>query len=90
MPIRALALHAQRIGKVFAAPATWACLIRERGWRRPRQRVYPAKPKEGIRAYVLTNDRARLGATAVHRPTLGQQPSPRQMTGRDFCGNVLG
>jgi len=50
MPIRALALHAQRIGRVFAAPATWARLIRERGWRRPRQRVYPAKPKEGIRA----------------------------------------
>jgi putative transposase len=50
MPIRALALYAQRIGKVFAAPATWARLIRERGWRRPRQRVYPAAPKEGIRA----------------------------------------
>jgi putative transposase len=50
MPIRALALHAQRIGRVFAAPATWARLIRERGWRRPRQRVYPAKPKDGIRA----------------------------------------
>ena len=27
-----------------------ARLIRERGWRRPRQRVYPARPKEGIRA----------------------------------------
>ena len=35
---------------MFAAPATWARLIRERGWRRPRQRVYPASPKEGIRA----------------------------------------
>jgi len=35
---------------VFAAPATWARLIRERGGRRPRQRVYPARPKEGIRA----------------------------------------
>ena len=50
MPIRVLALYAQRIGRVFAAPATWARLIRERGWRRPRQRVYPARPKEGIRA----------------------------------------
>jgi hypothetical protein len=39
MPIRALALYAQRIGKVFAAPATWARLIGHRGWRRPRQRV---------------------------------------------------
>jgi hypothetical protein len=36
LPIRALALYAQRIGRVFAAPATWARLIRERGWRRPR------------------------------------------------------
>ncbi|MFQ5592445.1 MAG: hypothetical protein ACE5HE_14905, partial [Phycisphaerae bacterium] len=36
MSIRALALHAQRIGKVFAHPATWAKLIRERRWLRPR------------------------------------------------------
>ena len=50
MPIRVLALYAQRIGRVFAAPATWGRLIRERGWRRPRQRVYPARPKDGIRA----------------------------------------
>jgi putative transposase len=50
MPIRVLALYAQRIGRVFAAPATWGRLIRERGCRRPRQRVYPARPKEGIRA----------------------------------------
>jgi len=50
MSIRALALHAQRIGKVFANPATWAKRIRERKWLRPRLRVYPAKPKIGIRA----------------------------------------
>ena len=50
LPIRVLALYAQRIGRVFAAPATWGRLIRERGWRRPRQRVYPARPKEGIRS----------------------------------------
>ena len=29
---------------------TWAKLVRQRGWRRPRRRVYPAKPKTGIRA----------------------------------------
>jgi len=50
MSIRALALHAQRIGKVFAHPATWAKLIRERNWLRPRLRVYPAKAKVGVRA----------------------------------------
>ena len=50
MTIRALALHAQRSGKVFSSPSTWARLARERGWLRPRRRLYPAKPKEGIRA----------------------------------------
>ncbi len=38
MPLRTLALHAQRIGQVFAHPATWGKLIRERGSRRPRLR----------------------------------------------------
>src|SRR4029077_7621536 len=49
MSIRGLALHAQRIGQVFAHPATWSKLIRERGWRRPRLRLYPSKPKVGLR-----------------------------------------
>jgi transposase InsO family protein len=49
MSIRGLALHAQRIGKVFAHPGTWGKLIRERGWGRPRLRLYPAKPKVGVR-----------------------------------------
>ncbi len=50
MSLRALALHAQRIGKVFASPSTWYRLVRKAGWRRPRNRIYPAKPKIGIRA----------------------------------------
>jgi putative transposase len=50
MSLRALALHAQRMGRVFAAVSTWARLVRERGWLRPRRRLYPAKPREGIRA----------------------------------------
>jgi transposase InsO family protein len=44
-----LALHAQRVGKVFAHPATWGKLIRQRGWGRPRLRLYPARPKLGLR-----------------------------------------
>jgi putative transposase len=28
---------------------TWGRVIRERGWRRPRLRLYPAKPKVGLR-----------------------------------------
>jgi transposase InsO family protein len=50
MSLRALALHAQRIGKVLASPSTWYRLVRTAGWRRPRYRVYPAKPKVGVRA----------------------------------------
>ena len=50
MPLRTLALYAQRVGKVFASGTTWAKLVRQRGWRRPRRRLYPEKPKTGIRA----------------------------------------
>ena len=50
LSLRGLALHAQRIGRVVASPSTWSRLAREGGWRRPRRRLYPAKPKVGIRA----------------------------------------
>ena len=50
MSVSCLAVYAQREGRVFAAPSTWSKLTREREWLRPRQRVYPAKPKIGIRA----------------------------------------
>src|ERR1039457_1090535 len=50
MSLRTLAVHAQRIGKVFASVTTWAKLVRARGWRRPRQRVHPPKPTVGVRA----------------------------------------
>jgi transposase InsO family protein len=50
VPTRTLALLAQRLGKVFASATTWYRLIRDHQWRRPRQRVHPAKPKIGIRA----------------------------------------
>jgi putative transposase len=50
VPTGTLALLAQRLGKVFASPSTWYRLIRDQQWRRPRQRIHPAKPKIGIRA----------------------------------------
>ena len=50
MSLRALALHAQRLGNIVASPSTWYRLVRTGGWMRPRTRVYPAKPKLGIRA----------------------------------------
>jgi hypothetical protein len=49
MALGTLALHAQRIGKVFASASTWAKLVRERGWLRPRLRIHPAKPTVGVR-----------------------------------------
>ena len=45
-----LARLAQRLDNVFASPTTWYRLIRDHKWRRPRQRVHPAKAKIGIRA----------------------------------------
>jgi transposase InsO family protein len=50
MPLGTLARYAQRIGKVFASATTWAKLVRERGWRRPRLRIHPPKPTVGVRA----------------------------------------
>ncbi len=50
VPTGTLAILAQRLGKAFASSATWYRLVRVHRWRRPRQRVHPAKPKIGIRA----------------------------------------
>ena len=50
MPLGTLARYAQRMGKVFASASTWAKLVRDHGWRRPRQRVHPTKPTIGVRA----------------------------------------
>jgi putative transposase len=50
VPTGTLAVLAQRLGKVFASPATWYRLLRHYKWRRPRRRVHPSKPKVGIRA----------------------------------------
>ena len=44
-----LAILAQRLRKVFASPLTWYTLIHRFGWRRPRLRLHPAKPKVGLR-----------------------------------------
>jgi len=50
VPTGTLALLAQRLGEVFASASTWYRLVRQRGWRRPRRRVHPPKPKVGVRA----------------------------------------
>jgi putative transposase len=48
VPTGRLAVLAQRLGKVWASPSTWYHLVRKYGWRRPRLRVHPAKPKIGL------------------------------------------
>ncbi len=49
VPTGTLAVLAQRLGAVWASPSTWYRLVRTCGWRRPRLRVHPAKPKVGLR-----------------------------------------
>jgi transposase InsO family protein len=41
---------ARRLGDVFASSTTWYRIVRRFGWKRPRNRIYPPKPKVGIRA----------------------------------------
>jgi len=38
------------LSRLFASASTWYKIIRERGWNRPRRRIHPAKPKEGLKA----------------------------------------
>ena len=49
VPTGTLAVLAQRLGRVWASPSTWYRLVRTYGWRRPRLRVHPTKPKIGPR-----------------------------------------
>src|SRR6202521_3782683 len=49
VPTGTLAVFAQRLGKVWASPSTLCRLVRQNGWRRPRLRAHPAKPKIGLR-----------------------------------------
>ncbi len=63
-----LALYAQHLGKLFASASTWYKIIREREWRRPRMRVHPAKPKEGLRA-TRPNEYWQIDATVIRLTT---------------------
>ena len=49
VPTGTLAMLAGRLGKVFASASTWYRLVRQHGWRRPRVRVHPQKPKIAVR-----------------------------------------
>ena len=50
LPTCALVRLGRKLGKVFASQTCWFKIIQKQGWKWPRYRVYPAKPKIGIRA----------------------------------------
>jgi transposase InsO family protein len=64
VPTGRLAILAQRLGKVWASPSTWYRLVRTYGWRRPRLRVHPAKPKVGRRT-TRANEMWHIDTTVI-------------------------
>ena len=64
VPTGTLAILAQRLGKVWASPSTWYRLVRQHGWRRPRLRVHPAKPKIGLRT-TRANEMWHIDTTVI-------------------------
>jgi transposase InsO family protein len=64
VPTGTLAVLAQRLGKVWASPSTWYHLVRKYGWRRPRLRVHPAKPKIGLRT-TRANEMWHIDTTVI-------------------------
>jgi hypothetical protein len=68
MAVQNLALYAQRLGKLFASASTWYKMIYQRGWKRPRKRIHPVKPKEGLRA-TRPNEYLLIDATVIRLTT---------------------
>jgi putative transposase len=64
VPTGTLAVLAQRLGKVWASPSTWYHLVRKYGWRRPRLRLHPAKPKIGLRT-TRANEMWHIDTTVI-------------------------
>jgi hypothetical protein len=64
VPTGTLAVLAQRLGKVWASPSTWYRLVRQHGWRRPRLRVHPGKPKIGLRT-TRANEMWHIDTTVI-------------------------
>jgi transposase InsO family protein len=64
VPTGTLAVLAQRLGRVWASASTWYRLSRRFGWRRPRLRVHPAKPKIGLRT-TRPNEMWHIDTTVI-------------------------
>lgn len=78
MSIRGLALHAQRIGKVVAHPATWGKLIRERAgdgpgfdYIRPSRRLDSAPmPRTSLVTSTVRWIQGEIAASAIESRSL--------------------
>ena len=66
--IQNLALLAQRLGKVFVSASTWYKTIRAYGWKRPRKRLHPDKPRHGLKA-TRPNQYWHTDATVIRLTT---------------------
>ena len=66
--IQNLALLAQRLGKIFASTSTWYKTIRVHGWKRPRKRIHPDKPRQGLKA-MRPNQYWHTDATVIRLTT---------------------
>src|SRR6516225_6293057 len=64
VPTGTLAVLAQRLGTVWASAPTWYRLVRRFGWRRPRLRVHPTKPKTGLRT-ARSNEMWHIDTTVI-------------------------
>src|SRR6516165_7235168 len=64
VPTGTLAVFAQRLGSVCASGSTWYRLARRFGWRRPRLRIHPAKPKIGLRT-TRPNEMWHIDTTVI-------------------------
>jgi hypothetical protein len=64
VPTGTLAVLAQRLGRVWASPSTWYHLVRKFGWRRPRCRMHPVKPKVGLRT-TRANEMWHIDTTVI-------------------------
>jgi transposase InsO family protein len=64
VPTGLLAVLARRLETVWASRSTWYRLVRRNGWRRPRLRVHPAKPKIGLRT-TCANEMWHIDTTVI-------------------------
>ncbi len=68
MAVQNLALYAQRLGRLFVSASTWYKTVQQRGWTRPRKRIHPAKPRQGLRA-TRPNEYWQVDATVIRLTT---------------------